>query len=102
MLLRHEIVRSKLILIRDWASCKMKTHVPERNVVFSDSVPLKKGVSVKVYYPCNGCEIQTMSLLLFLFVFFYLGKFKIYPKGTEPSRTGIGETMRSDQTKSYK
>jgi len=67
------------------------------------SVPLKKGVSVKVYYPCNGCEIQTISLLLFLFVFFfYLGKFKIYPKGTEPSRTGIGEIMRSDQTKSYK
>ena len=74
MLLKHEIVRSKLILIRDWASCKMKTHVPERNVVFSYSVPLKKGVSVKVYYPCNGCEIQTISLLLFLFVFFFLSE----------------------------
>lgn len=102
MLLRPEIVQPKLILIRDWASCKMKTHVPERNVVFSDSVPLIKGLSVKVYYSYKGFEIQTISLLLFLFVFFYLGKFKIYPKGTEPSRTGIGEIMRSDQTRSYK
>ena len=72
----------------------MKTHVPERNVVFSDSVLLKKGFSkFTILAMVEKLKVHCISLLLILFCFFSLRKFKIYPKGTEPSQTGMDEIM---------